>query len=185
MSSTDKLDIFTLHIIVAQLLSHVRLFETPWTAARQASLSFTISWNFLKFMSVKLVILSNHFIFTPFSSCLQFSLAPGSFPVSWPFTSVGQSIGGQLFRWNLYFYLEDYNLFRCCRNWGQFIHLCCSLEESTLQRDGCCFGIQGPCDVDLYTPLTALLLKDALSHVWPDTSFFTSKEHGQRLIFPW
>ena len=31
-----------------QLLSHVRLFATPWTAARQASLSITNSWNLLK-----------------------------------------------------------------------------------------------------------------------------------------
>ena len=31
-----------------QLLSHVRLFATPWTAAYQASLSFTISWTLLK-----------------------------------------------------------------------------------------------------------------------------------------
>ena len=35
-----------------QLLSRVRLFATPWTAARQASLSFTISQSLLKLMSV-------------------------------------------------------------------------------------------------------------------------------------
>ena len=37
-----------------QLLSHVRLFETPWTAAHQASLSITNSQSLLKLMSIKL-----------------------------------------------------------------------------------------------------------------------------------
>ena len=46
--------------VVVQLLSHVRLFATPWTAARQASLPFTVSQNLLKFMSVESVMLSNH-----------------------------------------------------------------------------------------------------------------------------
>ena len=36
--------------------------ETPWTAGRQASLSFTISWSFLKLMSIELVMPSNHLI---------------------------------------------------------------------------------------------------------------------------
>ena len=42
-----------------QLLSHVQLFETPWTAARQASLSFTNSWILLKLMSIESVMPSN------------------------------------------------------------------------------------------------------------------------------
>ena len=42
---------------VAQLL-----FATPWTAARQASLSFTISWSLLKLMSIELVMPSNHLV---------------------------------------------------------------------------------------------------------------------------
>ena len=46
-----------------QLLSHVRFFATPWTAAHQASLSITNSWSWLKLMSIKLVMLSNHLIF--------------------------------------------------------------------------------------------------------------------------
>ena len=41
----------------------IRLFATPWTAACQASLSFTISRSLLKLMSIKLVIPSNHLIF--------------------------------------------------------------------------------------------------------------------------
>ena len=45
-----------------QLLSHVQLFATPWTAARQASPSITNSWNLLKHMSIKLVMPSSHLI---------------------------------------------------------------------------------------------------------------------------
>ena len=41
------------------LFSHVQLFETPWTAAHQASLSFTISWSLLKLMSIESVMLFN------------------------------------------------------------------------------------------------------------------------------
>ena len=45
-----------------QLLSHVRLFATPWTVACQASLSITNSWSSLKLMCVKSVMPSNHLI---------------------------------------------------------------------------------------------------------------------------
>ena len=47
---------------LVQLLSHVRLFVTPWAAARQGSLSFTISWSLLKLISIELVMPSNHLI---------------------------------------------------------------------------------------------------------------------------
>ena len=43
-----------------QSLSRVRLFATPWTAARQASLSITIAQSLLKLMSIELVMPSNH-----------------------------------------------------------------------------------------------------------------------------
>ena len=49
-------------VSVAQLLSHLWLFATPWTAARQASLSSTISQGLLKFMFIESVMLSNHLI---------------------------------------------------------------------------------------------------------------------------
>ena len=45
-----------------QSLSHVQLFVTPWTAARQASLSITNSWSLPKLMSIELVMPSNHLI---------------------------------------------------------------------------------------------------------------------------
>ena len=47
---------------VVQSLSHVRPIETPWTAAGQASLSFTISWSLLRFMSFESVMLSSRLI---------------------------------------------------------------------------------------------------------------------------
>ena len=45
-----------------QSLSHVRFFQTPWTAARQASLSITNSRSLLKLMFIELVLPSNHLI---------------------------------------------------------------------------------------------------------------------------
>ena len=48
--------------VVVQLLSHVQLFATPWTAAEQGSLSFIISWSLLKLMSIESVMPSNQFI---------------------------------------------------------------------------------------------------------------------------
>ena len=44
------------------MLSHVRLFATPWTAARQASLSFTISQSLLTLTSIESMMPSNHLI---------------------------------------------------------------------------------------------------------------------------
>ena len=77
-----------------QTLSRVQLFVTPWTAARQASLSISNSLSLLKFVSVALVTPSNHLIsVVPFSSWLQSFPASGSFPLSWFFASGGQSIG--------------------------------------------------------------------------------------------
>ena len=56
-------------------LTHVRLFATPWTAAHQASLSFTISQSLLKLMSIESVMPSNHLIL-----CRPLLLLPSIFP---------------------------------------------------------------------------------------------------------
>ena len=58
-----------------QSLSRVPLFATPRTTARQASLSFTLSQSLLKFVSIELVMLSNHLIF-----CHPLLLLPSVFP---------------------------------------------------------------------------------------------------------
>ena len=52
----------TMLLIVVHWLSRVWLFATPWTAARQASLPFTISWSLLKLMSIESMMPSNHLI---------------------------------------------------------------------------------------------------------------------------
>ena len=63
------------HVIVVQLLSHVQFFATPWTAAQQASLSFTISQSLLKLISIESVMPSNHVIL-----CCPLLLLPSIFP---------------------------------------------------------------------------------------------------------
>ena len=60
--------------LVVQSLSHVQLFGTPWTAAHQASLPFTISQSLLKLMSIESVMPSNHLIL-----CHPLLLLPSSF----------------------------------------------------------------------------------------------------------
>ena len=49
-------------VVVVQLLICVQLFATPWTAACQASLSFTISWSLLKLLSIDSMMSSKHLI---------------------------------------------------------------------------------------------------------------------------
>ena len=82
-----------LRLSFVQLLSRVQLFATPWTAAHQASLSFTISKSLLKLMSSELMMPSNHLILCHNLLFLP-SMFPGSgsFPVSLLFASGGQSI---------------------------------------------------------------------------------------------
>ena len=58
-----------------QLLSHVQLFATPWTAAHQATLSITNSQSLFKLMSIELVMLSNRLIL-----CRPLLLPPSIFP---------------------------------------------------------------------------------------------------------
>ena len=59
-----------------QLLSRVRLFATPWTAARQASLSITNSWSLPKLTSIESVMPSSYFIL-----CCPLLLLPSIFPI--------------------------------------------------------------------------------------------------------
>ena len=65
-----------------QSLSHARLFATPWTAAPQASLSFSNSRSLLKLMSIKLVMPRNNLIL-----CHQLLLLPSIFPSIRDFTN--------------------------------------------------------------------------------------------------
>ena len=81
------------YTIQIRYMTPVQLFATPWTAACQASLSFTISRSLLKLMPTESVMSSNYLIlFVAFSSSLQSFPALGSFLMSWLFTSGGQNI---------------------------------------------------------------------------------------------
>ena len=73
-----------------QLFSHVQLFATPWTAARQDSLSFTNSWSLLKVMSMESVMPSNHFIL-----CRPLLLPPSVFASIRVFSSLFVTSGDQ------------------------------------------------------------------------------------------
>ena len=73
---------FSSTISSVQLLSHVQLFATPWTAACQASLSITNSQSLLKLMSIESVMPSNHLIL-----CLPLLLMPSIFPSIWVFSN--------------------------------------------------------------------------------------------------
>ena len=91
--------------IVVQLLSCFWLLETLWTAALQASLSFTISWSFLRFITIELVMQSNYLILC---CCL---LLPSVFPsikvfsnelalsIRWP--NIGASVSASVHPMNI------------------------------------------------------------------------------------
>ena len=76
-----------------QSLSRVQFFATPWTAARQASLSITNSQSLPKLMSIELVIPSNHLIL-----CRSLLLPPSIFPSIRVFTNES----GVCIRWPKY-----------------------------------------------------------------------------------
>ena len=77
------MDISSFRFSSLQSLSCVRLFVTPWTTARQASLSITNSWSLLKLMSIELVLPSNYLIL-----CCFLLLLPSIFPSIRIFSSV-------------------------------------------------------------------------------------------------
>ena len=89
-----RISTMNLEVVVVQSLSCVQLFTTPWTIARQVSLSFTVSWSLLKLLFIESVMPSNiSSSVALFSSCPQSFPASGSFLMSQLFTSGGQSVG--------------------------------------------------------------------------------------------
>ena len=114
-----------------QSLSRVRLFATPWIAARQASLSITNSRSSPKPTSIESVMSSSHLIFCcPFFSCPQSLPASESFPMSQLFTWGGQSTGASAvasflpmntqdwspLEWTGWISLQSMELSRVCSN---------------------------------------------------------------------
>ena len=84
-------------VVVVQSLSHVQLFLTLWTAAHQASLSFTVSWSLFKLMTIKLVMSSNHLIL-----CCSLLLPPSIFSSIRVFSKEPVLLEGLLSRWTKY-----------------------------------------------------------------------------------
>ena len=75
LKQTKQLPARRLLLCSVQSLSRVQLFATPWTAARQASLSITNSQSLFKLMCIESVMLSNHLIL-----CCPLLLLPSIFP---------------------------------------------------------------------------------------------------------
>ena len=100
-------------VCVVQSLSCVWFFAAPWTAVLQASLSFTISWNFAQAHGPLSQwchpTISSSVV--PFSSCLQYFPASRSFSISWLFASGGQSRIkfkiACIFHLNIYLLIEE------------------------------------------------------------------------------
>ena len=94
---TNRTLISRLCPVAARSLSRVGLFANPRTEAHQASLSFTVSLSLLKLVSTEPMMPPSHL-----TLCRPLVLLPlvfpasGSFPVSWLFTSGGQSMEFQL-----------------------------------------------------------------------------------------
>ena len=86
--------VYSFDFPVVQSLSHTQLFETPWIAARQASLSITNSWSLLKLVSIVLVMPSSNLILCH-PLLLLSSILPSIrfFLMSWLLASGEQSIG--------------------------------------------------------------------------------------------
>ena len=89
--------------VLVQSLSPVWLFVTLWTAARQASLSFTISWSLLRLMSIELVMPPNHLIL-----CCPLFLLPSVFPTIRVFSGE-LALRIRLSYWNFSFSLSPSN----------------------------------------------------------------------------
>ena len=75
LKSMGKSGLLSTQFSLVQLLIRVQLFVTPWTAARQASLSITNSWSLLKLTLIKSVMPSNYLML-----CCPLLLLPSIFP---------------------------------------------------------------------------------------------------------
>ena len=84
---------------IVQLLNWVWLFATPWTAACQASLSFTISWSLLQLLFIEYNHLTISSSLSPFSSCPQSFPTSRSFPMYGLYASGGPASRGICVPW--------------------------------------------------------------------------------------
>ena len=82
------LSLFSTSSVVVQSLSGVQFFAAPWTAARQAPLSSTVSWNLLRFMPVESVMPSNY----PILCCLSSGMLQSPPEAACPTPSSGSAL---------------------------------------------------------------------------------------------
>ena len=119
--------------VVAQLLGHVQPFVTQWTAAQQASLSFSISQSLLKLMYIQSVMLSNHLVF-----CHPLLLLLSIFPSSRVFSSKSALCIRQIKYWSFSFSISPSNkysgLISIGINWFDLLAVCSYVEVLTRQR---------------------------------------------------
>ena len=122
--------------VVVQLLSHLPLFVTAWTAAGQAPLSSTISQSLLKFMSIESVMLSNHLILS-YSLLLLPCIFPRVFPndvalcIRWPkYWSFSISPSNE-YSGLVFFRIDCFDLFAVQGTLDSLQH--CNLKVSVLQ----------------------------------------------------
>ena len=110
-----------------QSLSHVRLFETPWTEAYQASLSITLSQSLLKLMSIELVLPSNHLIL-----CRPLLLLPSIFPSMSVFSNESLLCIRWPKYWSFSFSISSFNeysgLISLGMDWLDFLAVQCTLK---------------------------------------------------------
>ena len=109
-------DLLVYVVAVVQSLSCIQLFVTPWIAARQASLSYSVSQNLLKLMSTESVMPSNHLIL-----CRPLFLLPSIFPSIRAFSNEL----ALCIRWPRYWSFK----FISCQNWEIFSHYYCYFFE--------------------------------------------------------
>ena len=125
-------------VFVVQSLNCVQLFATPWTTAYQGPLSSAISWSLLKFLSIELVMLSNHLIFCRpllFPSIRVFSKELAlciRWPKYWSFSISSSNEYSRL----IYFRIDWFDLLAVQRTLKSlFQH--CSLKAPILQCSAC------------------------------------------------
>ena len=116
-----------------QLLSRVQLFATPWTTARQASLSITNSQSLLKLLSIELVIPSSHL-----NLCPPLLLPPSIFPSIRGFSSESALCIRWPNYWNFSFLYFLYRIAFAFLSKIYWTYLCGSISEYSILKMCAC-----------------------------------------------
>ena len=169
--------------IIVVVVQSLRLLATPWTAARQTSLSFTFSRSLLKLMSIELMIPSNHLIL-----CCPLLLLPLIFPSIRVFSSESTlSIRWSKY-WNFSFSISRFNEYSGLISLGLtgLISLLSKglsrVFSSTAIRKHQLFSTQSSLWPNLNTYLIEIILK-LFNHNLSPHSFFLQNQHKYIWLF--